>query len=350
MHLKSLFVHQFRKLNHRRFDFSSGMNAFVGPNARGKTTLLEAIHFLITGSSFRTHRIQELYETGKHRFDIAADFEKGGSESRLTVSVEPEMKQVIYHESRSSSLSVLLGIVIGSVMTPDDSHLVKGSPQARREFINLQIAETDPLYSWHLSRYERAMRQRNALLKSKSWLTCESWEHEMAVSAAYIHQARKEALVLLEGHFQKIYERLQDSDEKVGLKLISHGGESQEEDANYFKKEWARLREKETYLGFTTIGPHKDDLEILIHDKPAKMYGSEGQKQTLLSALKLAEWHRLYEVCEEKPLFMVDDVGLSLDRLRRERLFKELASMGQVFITTTDLRDMPDVNFNILEM
>lgn len=334
--ITALYLSHFRKLSEAHFEFGPGVNALVGPNAQGKTTVLEAIYFLIAGKSFRTHRQGDLFEIGTHRFDIACDFIKGELPARLTVSVEPEGRQVIYRDTRLSTLSALLGLLLGSVMTPDDVHLVKGSPQARREFLDLQIAETDPLYSWHLARYTRAMRQRNALLKAKRLTTCESWEHEMALSAAYLNQSRRKATHALEIHFQQLYSRLQDAHEKVKLDLLTQG-----EDEAFFRREWSRTREKEMHLGFTTSGPHKDDLEILIQDKPAKHFASEGQKQTLLLALKLAEWRRLYELSEEKPLFLIDDVGLSLDQTRRARLFSEIDTMGQVFLTTTDLKDFP---------
>lgn len=348
--IESLYLRQFRKLADRRFDFAPGVNVLVGPNAQGKTTVLEALYFLITGRSFRTSRLSDLFQTGSSRFDLACDFIKGDSPTRLTVSVEPDLKQITYHDTRSNSLNVLLGLIVGSVMTPDDSHLIKGSPQVRREFIDTQISETDPLYSWHLSRYQRAMKQRNALLKARQLTTCESWEHEMAVSAAYIHKSRQEAVKLLEAYFQIVYSRLQASEEKVGISFVSQGPEDEDLDEEFFRKQWAKLRERETHLGYTSLGPHKDDLEILIHDKAAKAYASEGQKQTLLSALKLAEWRRLYEMGEEMPLFMIDDVGLGLDRTRRERLFKEVASMGQVFITTTDARDLADTPITLHEI
>lgn len=345
MRLKSLFLRQFRKLSECYFEFKPGVNALIGPNALGKTTVLEAIYFLIAGKSFRTHRVGDLFQTGTHRFDIACDFIKAGSASRLTVSVEPEMRQVVYHETRASNLSALLGLLLGSVMTPDDVHLVKGSPQARREFLDLQIAETDPLYSWQLARYSRAMRQRNALLRAKRLTTCESWEHEMAVSAAYLTQSRKKACSILQGHFQEIYSRLQDCEERVNL--ILHTGDESEA---AFKEEWARTREKEMLLGYTISGPHKDDLDIFLHDKQAKIYASEGQKQTILLALKLAEWHRLLALSAEKPFFLLDDVGVSLDPTRRAHLFQEIDKMGQVFLTATDLRDFPLKNANIINL
>lgn len=346
LRVESLFLHQFRKLSHHTYHFAPGVNALLGANARGKTTILEAIYFLMTGKSFRTHRLSDLFALGTHRFDLACDFIKQGSPSRLTVTVEPEVRQVIYHDTRTHTLSALLGLLLGSVMTPDDVHLVKGAPQSRRDFLDLQISETDPLYSWHLARYYRAMRQRNALLKAHRLTTCESWEHEMAQSAAYLYQSRLKATKMLEGYFQALYERLQDAEERVELSLIT----SEEGEAAAFQQGWARTREREIHLGYTLVGPHKDDLEILLHGKPARVFASEGQKQTLLLALKLAEWRRLYDLSIEKPLFLLDDVGLSLDPTRRKRLYKEIASMGQVFLTATDLHDFPLTDAHIINL
>ena len=336
MRLTSLYLKQFRKLSERSFDFAPGVNALVGPNAQGKTTILEAIYFLIAGKSFRTHRLSDLFQEGTHRFDLATEIAKSHDMTRLTVTLEPDHRHIVYHNTRSNHLSALLGLLLGSAMTPDDVHLVKGSPSARRDFLDVQIAETDPLYNWHLSRYERAMRQRNQLLKSKKAPTCEAWEHEMALSAAYLTQSRGTATSLLEAHFQSLYSRLQGSGERVSLAFMSTGG-----DEHFFRETWSRHRPREMLLGFTLVGPHKDDLEILIDGKPAKTFASEGQKQTLLLALKLAEWRRLFELSSEKPLFLLDDVGLGLDPDRQERLFGEIASMGQVFLTTTDTKKFP---------
>lgn len=345
MRLKYLLLKQFRKISDQRFDFNSGIVVFMGPNAMGKTTVLEAIHFLMTGQSFRTSRSQDLYQEGSRRFDLACEYEKEGETNRLSVTMTPQSKEITYYSGRSSHLNVLLGNIIGSLLTPDDVHLVKGSPQARRMFLDLQISETDPFYSWHLSRYNRAMRQRNALLKGRHFAACAGWEQEMALSAAYITEARREAVKRLQPLFEKGYGKLQEAGESVELSYLT---QQKEPGAAFFVTEWARTREREGGLGFTLLGPHKDDLEIYIDKKEAKHFGSEGQKQTLLLALKWAEWQRLYDLTGEKPLFMIDDVGVSLDSTRRKRLFEEAASMGQVFMTTTDSRDFPLADIQII--
>ena len=311
----------------------------MGPNALGKTTVVEAIYFLMTGRSFRTHRLQDLFKEGTRRFDLACEYEKEGEIERVHVTVTPQKKEVAYTHSRSTNLSALLGNLVGSILTPDDVNLIKGSPQARREFLDLQILKTDPFYHWHLSRYVRAMRQRNQLLKTKRLSLCESWENEMAVSAAYITSARKEALLSLIPHFSEAYQKLQEANEAPSLEFLTQDKEG--EGVPFYLSAWQRLRSKESLLGFTLVGPHKDDLSIAINEKDAKAFGSEGQKQTLLLALKLAEWQRLKTLQKENPLFLIDDVGISLDKSRREKLFQATTEMGQVFLTTTDKHNFP---------
>lgn len=339
MRINTLFLRQFRKLQERQFDFEPGLVALVGPNALGKTTVLEAIYFLITGRSFRTSRLQDLYQEGESRFDLACEYEKEGATDRVTVSVTPQRKEVAYSFQRSSNLSALLGHMVGSILTPDDDAFVKGAPEVRRRFLDFQILKTDPFYHWHLARYKRAMRQRNHLLKLGRFPLLSPWEEEMALSADYIVKRRREVLKELVPCFKEAYSRLQDSGETVDLKFITHDKEN--EGQAFYRAQWEQSRPREKLLGATLIGPHKDDLDLYIGKKAARSFASEGQKETLLLALKLAEWERLNRLIGEKPIFMIDDIGLSLDRERRKRLFSEMGHMGQVFLTTTDRENIP---------
>lgn len=337
MRIQSLYVDRFRKLSDSRFHFTGGIQAIIGQNAIGKTTLLEALYFLISGKSFRTHRLSELFQNGSDAFFLSISFLKHGVEQELKVYVNGQERKVVYNATAFPNLSSLLGMILGSVMTPDDANLIKGAPQTRREFLDLQIAETDPLYNWHLNRYMRAMRHRNALLKAKLTLTCESFEHEMAASAAYITSQRRNTIETLTPLFQQKYRTLGEERESVGLSYKS----SLQKD---FLQHYVKMRARDMHFGATLQGPHKDDIEIEIEGKEAKSYASEGQKQTLIAALKLAEWQRLLDISQEPPLFMIDDMGLGMDGARKKRFFQEIEKMGQVFITSTETPSIDNIN------
>lgn len=325
MQIQSLYVDRFRKLSDSRFHFTEGIQAIVGQNAIGKTTLLEALYFLIAGKSFRTHRMAELFQNGSEAFFLSVCFLKHGVEQELKVYVNGQERKVLYNATSFPTLSSLLGMILGSVMTPDDANLIKGAPQTRREFLDLQIAETDPLYNWHLNRYTRAMRHRNALLKAKQTLTCESFEHEMAASAAYITCQRRKTIETLTPLFQQKYRTLGEERESVGLSYKS----SLLEDPRQILTQYVKNRARDMQFGATLQGPHKDEIEIEIEGKEAKSFASEGQKQTLIAALKLAEWQRLLDISQETPLFMIDDMGLGMDGARKKRFFRKSRKWGR---------------------
>ncbi len=330
MRLKKLEITNLRKLQDRAFEFKPGLNAIVGNNARGKTTVLEAIFLLISGKSFRAQRLNELISYGEEGFQVRAEYVEQGTSNSLTFTYYKGEKSVKFNDNTCQSL---YGLMTGALLTPDDAHLIKGSPHNRRDFLDLSLCETDPLYGWHLSRYHRALKQRNALLKIKDLKTIESWEHEMAKSASYITYERSRAIKELIPYFQKNFSQVGESDEEVSLDFECPDAPDLKP---YYEKEWARLRSREVMYGYTLLGPHKDDFTLLLNNQDAKNFASEGQKQTLLVALKLAEWERIRAVTEEEPLFMIDDLGISMDKRRKERLIQLISTMGQVLITTVE--------------
>lgn len=340
MHLHSLFVQRFRNYKETSVEFNPSLNVICGPNAQGKTSLLEAIHYLMIGRSFRPCHNVDLIHIGSASFHLETIFCKAGVYQKLTVSVEDSKRQMIHNSTPLQSISNLLGIIPGVIMTPDDVNLVKGSPQVRRQFLDLQIAQGDPLYFYYLSRYMRAMRQRNQLLRQKKLATIESWEHEMAGAAAYIVMQRRRGIEDLQNYCQTYYAKLTEATEQLNLKYSSKGSNCQNEsDLKAFHlHQFEKNRSREMAFGVTLAGPHKDDFWIGIDGRDVRYFASEGQQRSVVAALHLGEWQRLKQISEVTPLFMIDDVGISLDNQRKEKLLHELISLGQVFLTTTDTR------------
>ncbi|MFI5343009.1 MAG: DNA replication/repair protein RecF [Chlamydiales bacterium] len=340
MQILNLYLQNFRSYEEAFFEFSPSLNLICGPNAKGKTSLLEAIHFLMIGRSFRTPQYQDLIKQNQTGFYIESHFTKHGINQRLRVAGNPSDRKMFHNSTSLATLSSLLGLIQGVLQTPDDINLIKGSPHLRRQFLDIQIAQIDPLYVHHLTRYARAMRQRNQLLRNKTAVSIESWEFEMSQSAAYIILQRHRTIQNLQKHSQSFYHKL--TGEQAPLTLHYRTPPSQimhaEELKSYFQKLYQKNRNRERLLGYTLSGPHKDDFVILIDQRDVRFFASEGQQRGCATALHFAEWQNLHLAGTEKPLFMIDDVGMSLDESRRKRLVEQLRELGQVFLTTTDER------------
>lgn len=343
MILRSLYLHHFRNYKEASLEFDSHFNLICGSNAQGKTNILEAIHYLMMGRSFRSNQSTELIQHGTPSFYLEAIFFKYGIEQKLRIAFDGKERHMLYNSTSLPTVSSLLGLVQGVMLTPDDIHLIKGPPQLRRQFLDIQIAQIDPLYVHHLSRYNRAMQQRNQLLKVKYYMTIESWEHEMSQSAAYIILQRHQAVKDLQLYCQRIHPIL--TGESTSLDLFyktNYTGDFNLESIRYNLLElFKKNRPREMNVGYTVQGPHKDDLIITIADKDIRHFASEGQQRSCVTALHFAEWQRLHQMSEEPPFMMIDDIGMGLDSKRRHHLLDQLALLGQVFVTSTDEHLLP---------
>lgn len=338
MHIRSLYLQQFRNYSEAYFEFSPSINLICGPNAQGKTSLLEAIHYLMIGRSFRPSQHQDLIKIDTSSFYLETLFCKHEVDQKLRISTDGKERKMIYNSTSLPSISNLLGLIQGVIMTPDDVSLIKGSPSLRRQFLDIQIAQVDPLYVHYLTRYVRAMRQRNVLLRQKKKTAIEGWEHEMALAAGYIVMQRRQNIHALQQASQKFYAYLTEEAEHLTLEYRSGATpcQSEVEIREYYLRQFHKNRERELILGYTLTGPHKDDLNVEIGGRDARIFASEGQQRSCVTALHVGEWEHLKKTAGDTPLFMIDDVGISLDDNRRDRLISYLTSMGQVFLTTTD--------------
>lgn len=338
MYIKSLYLQNFRTYEEAFFEFGPHVNLITGPNARGKTTVLEAIHLLMIGRSFRTNQYSELIRQAQPNFYLESHFIKHGIDQTLRIAGNPNERKIKHNSTSLTSLSSLLGLIPGVLQTPDDVNIIKGSPQVRRQFLDFQIAQADPLYVHHLTRYARAMRQRNLLLRAKNMAAIEMWEFEMSQSAAYIVLKRYQTVLSLQQNTQNYYTSLTNEQIPLAINYRTHPPQlsGTDEIKQYFIMQYHKQREREKILGHTLTGPHKDDLIILIENRDVRLFASEGQQRSCATALHFAEWHSLRQAGTEKPLFMIDDVGMGLDANRRERLLHQLIDLGQVFLTTTD--------------
>ncbi|MBS0604217.1 MAG: DNA replication/repair protein RecF [Verrucomicrobia bacterium] len=336
MHLNRLLLRNFRNYAQSEVVFSPSVNLIQGENGQGKTNLLEAIHFVSTGRSFRATALSDLIAFGQTYFYLEAEFFKDGVTQSVKVYYDESTRKVQYNETVHATLTSLLGILPSVLLSPDDLSLVSGTPAERRRFLDMHIAQTDPLYVNHLGRYFKAMKQRNHLLRTKSEASIQAWEQMMAQSASYLVHKRRLAAAQLRSPSSDWMQVLSRGQDRIDIQYHSSLALPSEEHtaAVHFQQVWQKMRPKEMLLGSTLTGPHRDDLLIHLSDKPAKVFSSEGQKRSCISSLRFAQWVQMEQVLGHPPLLGIDDFGIQLDIERQMQLKAHLPKFKQVFLTS----------------
>ncbi len=330
MELEKVILSSFRNYEREEITFSAGLNCIQGDNAEGKSNLLEAIYLISTGKSFRTRSLSNLIKHSEKGFQIEAFFSKKGIPHSLDISYGPKGRKVLYNQTSYSSFLPLLGILPCVLLAPEDISIITGAPAERRRFLDLHISQMNPLYVYHLGRYHKAMKQRNALLRKQEKKGLDPWEQIMALSAHHLIEKREEALLNLKDLVGDAISFLSDKQEAFSWK---YDNTLQATSPSQILEQWRKSRKKELLLGSTLIGPHRDDLLLYIQGQEIKTYCSEGQKRSCIAALRLAEWKVFKSFFESPPLFAVDDFGVHLD-LKRSLFFKRiLEDLDQVFVT-----------------
>ncbi|MCB1149221.1 MAG: DNA replication and repair protein RecF, partial [Chlamydiia bacterium] len=212
--LRGLSVHNVRNWTEGLLEFGPHINIFWGPNAQGKTSLLEALHLLAVGRSFRTQHLSEIKRHGQELMRLSLEFSEGNVEQNIRFALNSTEKRVTLNATPYPTLSSLIGLIPMVIITPDDE-LIKSAPLERRRFLDLLLSQENPLYLHHLTRYSRALKQRNSLLRQRQMQTIEPWEAQLAHSGAYLIRARLEALKHLSREAEHFYGRISESDGAV---------------------------------------------------------------------------------------------------------------------------------------
>ena len=319
------------------YSFCHGINAIQGNNGAGKTNLLEAIYLLTTGRSFRTSHLTDLIQKGYDSFYLEAQFEREGVAQSLSFGFDKTKRTIHHNSSKQRGVSDLLGLFPSVLYAPKDNALIAGAPADRRRFLNIQLAQMQPVYAYHLVRYHKALKQRNALLKKNEAETIRSWEQVMAESGYYLIEKRHQLIASLKPKIADYVTTLSPTDAPFDLYYqpsIPLRENAQQDQWEQLMARFQRERPKEFILGTTLSGPHRDDFLISYREREAKVYASEGQKRSYVAALKMAEWDHLASQMSCQPLLTIDDFGIHLDALRTERLEQQLTQFGQVLLTT----------------
>jgi len=334
MHLAHLRLRDFRNYARLDADFSPGFHLLLGGNAQGKTNVLEAVYLMATLRSFRGVGGAQMIRHGQRGYFV------GG---KVVGQGEHEIKMYWSAQERSLSLDArpvrkltdYLGTLRTVVFCTEDSQLIKGTARTRRRFLDLLLSQTHAAYLPLLQRYTRVLRSRNALLKRPilDEAALESFTCELVGTGEEIILRRRELIPKLSPLARLAHRRISNAAEELRLEYRS----SVKKD---FAVELAQSRRREQAGRATLIGPHRDDLELLLNDRSAAQFGSEGQKRTLAIALKMAQAEYLTGLHGAPPILLIDDIMGELDAKRRGGLLPLLErahqARGQVFMTATE--------------
>ncbi len=334
VHLAHLRLRDFRNYARLDADFSPGFHLLLGGNAHGKTNILEAIYLMATLRSFRGVGGAQMIRHGQTGYFVGG---KAVSQSAREIKMYWSMRErkLSLDSQPVRKLTDYLGVLRVVVFCTEDLQLIKGTARARRRFMDLLLTQTHPTYLPLLQRYARALRSRNALLKQRivDEASLDSFSRELVQLGEEIIKFRYQLAPRISPLARLAYRRISNDAEELRL-------EYQPSVKKDFAVELAQLRQKERAYRSTLAGPHRDDVQLLLNERSAAQFGSEGQKRTLAIALKMAQAEYLTGIHGAPPVLLIDDVMGELDLKRRSGLLPLLErahqASGQVFMTCTE--------------
>ncbi|MBQ9728720.1 MAG: DNA replication/repair protein RecF [Clostridia bacterium] len=338
MQIKKLFLQNFRNYENERFTFSNGLNVLFGKNAQGKTNCAEAVFYLCTGASLRIRHDKQLIRMGAEYAKITAEAENRYGAITIEATIYENKREIRVNGSKIAKNADLMGHVNSVFFSPGELRLIQDGPDERRRFMNISISQTSPAYYTALLRYNKILDQRNTLLKNHDVSlvldTLPVWDEQLCKYAAVIIKKRVEFLSKLAPYAREIHSFLTDGVEELDVKPDRKYGGDEEEIAKTLAARLSANYEKDLRLGFTTVGPHRDDLDVFISGKDAKAYASQGQTRTAALALKLAEVKIFKDISGENPILVLDDVMSELDLPRRKKLLGCIEDLQTVLTCT----------------
>jgi len=367
MQLRHLELLDVRSYERASLDLPDGVTVLIGPNAQGKTNLLEAIQRVATGGSHRVAGDVPLVRVGAQLGVIRCELETdSGRRRRLEVELGAGRRtrtRVDGQDVRRASEAV--GVLRVVLFAPEDLRIVRGDPADRRRFLDDLLSQRRPAFAAARADYDRALRQRNRLLKrarhltgaasSASEATIAAWTEQLVTLGSQLLAARVAAVRTLAGPVDRCYRQLADRPEPVGVRYRSSAGARVDEllddgDATLvpavaplaaaLHAAYGEVGAEERARGVTLVGPHRDDMELTIGALPARGYASHGEAWSLALALKLGTFEVLAEV-GDRPVVLLDDVFAELDTTRRQHLAAACARFDQVLVSAAVEEDVP---------
>ena len=346
MKLKALRLNQFRNYGELELSTEHRVNLFIGPNAQGKTNLLEAIHALALTKSHRTNRDREMIRWNSDAAVICGELDRKHGECRLELFITHQGKKARLNGLEQRKLSSFIGVLNVVMFAPEDLEIVKGSPRVRRRFLDMELSQIAPAYVHLLTQYHQVLMQRNRMLKQAGVSLSGSenalmdvWNEQLARYGTKIMQRRQNFIKKLEIWAERIHSGITGGAERLGVAYRpSFETADFDDEATVFEQfmiKLSQVKDMEFRRGTSLVGPHRDDLVFFINGKEAQIFGSQGQQRTAALSLKLAEIELITEETGDAPVLLLDDVLSELDRERQTQLIETFQSKVQTFITAT---------------
>jgi DNA replication and repair protein RecF len=347
--LKKLSLQNYRNYEQVDFSTTANINLFVGPNAQGKTNLLESIYVLALTKSHRTHQDKEWINWNEQKAHIHGEIEKRYGVCTLDLQVSAQGKRAKINGLEQRKLSDFIGQLNVVMFAPEDLEIVKGAPGVRRRFLDMEIGQVQPSYLHDLSQYQKVLVQRNNLLKQLSHhasfgVQLEVWNEQLVQFGIKIMKKRQSFIRKLQVWAETIHQGITNHAEQ--LRIVYHPSfpfdDSSQQSVLFdqFMVKLSQAKDQEVRRGMTLFGPHRDDLLFQINDKDVQTYGSQGQQRTAALSLKLAEIECIREEVGEYPILLLDDVLSELDTFRQTQLIETFQGKVQTFITTTGIESI----------
>lgn len=345
MYIKHLRVENFRNYRFAEIDLSPETNIFYGNNAQGKTNILEACYLFSHGRSHRAKYDTELIRFGENLFTVKMVFADSEREYSADIKINKESKKAIrINNVPITKLSELMSYLNVVMFEPDDLELIKGSPTARRRFVDEALSQLYPNYLVNLINYNKTLLQKNALLKSlrangaKGDPMLSAWNEQLAIYGTAVTKYRREFLEKLSVYAEKIHAEIARESFSLSYQPNIPVGEGDDIKAEFLKKLEASA-EREIETGLSQHGIQRDDFKVMVDGNEARIYGSQGQQRTCVLTLKLAQTEHIKSIKGEYPVLLLDDIMSELD-INRRRYLSEKIRDKQVLITCTDIDDI----------
>ena len=346
MIIKSLDLLNFRNYESLHLELSEGTNIFYGDNAQGKTNILESLYMISTTKSHRGVKDRDLIRFGQEEAHIRTVLIKNDLDYQVDMHLKKsKSKGVAINRQKIRRASELIGLLHIVFFSPEDLSIVKDGPAQRRRFMDMELCQLDKSYLHDLSQYNKAVEQRNKLLKDV-WQfpqladTLDVWDDQLVTYGSRIITRRKEFIEELAQIVGSIHEKLSGGRERL---VISYEPNSTAEE---LASDLRKSREKDKMTRNTNVGPHRDDFSFVGNDIDLRKFGSQGQQRTCALSLKLSEIELVTRLIGDRPVLMLDDVLSELDSRRQNYLMNTIGGI-QTMITCTGLDEFVNNRFEI---
>ncbi|MEM1502470.1 DNA replication/repair protein RecF [Domibacillus sp. 8LH] len=346
MHIEQLALENYRNYESLLVEFDNTVNVIIGENAQGKTNIIESIYVLAMAKSHRTSNDKDLIRWEAEYAKIKGRVQKKHQSLPIELLISKKGKKAKVNHLEQTRLSQYIGNMNVVMFAPEDLTLVKGSPQVRRRFIDMEIGQVSPVYLHDLSLYHKVLQQRNHYLKQlqtkkASDLTMlEVLTEQLVELAVKVTKKRFEFIHLLQKWAGPLHAGISRGVEELAIVYEPAAGIKEEQSDEQIRSAlldlFQRSRTREVDRGVTLTGPHRDDLLFYVNGKNIQTFGSQGQQRTTALAVKLAEIELIQSEIGEYPILLLDDVLSELDDYRQSHLLNTIHGKVQTFVTTTN--------------